>query len=46
MYIGGSRELFKQMYQNVDAVTDAPAAAFWKEIHEAFPDAKAHTADL
>ncbi|CAK8693014.1 unnamed protein product [Clavelina lepadiformis] len=43
---GGSRELFKQMYQNVDAVTDAPAAAFWKEIHEAFPDAKAHTADL
>ena len=25
---------------DVDAVTDYPACFFWKEIHEAFPDAK------
>ena len=31
---------FKTMYKDVDAVVDAPAYLFWKEIHQAFPDAK------
>ena len=36
----GSAADFKRMYADVDAVTDYPACVFWKEIHEAFPDAK------
>ena len=36
----GSVAYFKQMYKNVDAVTDWPPCTFWKEIHEAFPEAK------
>ena len=28
------------MYKNVDAVTDLPAATWFQEIHEAFPEAK------
>jgi len=31
---------FRQMYKNVDAVTDNPPYFFWEQIHEAFPDAK------
>lgn len=31
---------FRRMYENVDAVTDIPAAYFWEEIHKAFPEAK------
>ena len=31
---------FKSMYENVDAIVDAPAVWFWKEIHNAFPEAK------
>ncbi|CAK8677511.1 uncharacterized protein LOC143447244 [Clavelina lepadiformis] len=37
---GGSIEDFKEMYQSVDAVTDAPPNLFWEEILQAFPDAK------
>ncbi|XP_076802192.1 uncharacterized protein LOC143446445 [Clavelina lepadiformis] len=37
---GGSIEDFKEMYQSVDAVTDAPTFLFWEEILQAFPDAK------
>ncbi|XP_032236222.1 uncharacterized protein LOC116617560 [Nematostella vectensis] len=31
---------FRDIYRNVDAVTDAPACLFYKEISKAFPDAK------
>jgi len=31
---------FAAMYADVDAVTDTPACYFWKEIFDAFPDAK------
>ncbi|KAK3731320.1 hypothetical protein QZH41_001332 [Actinostola sp. cb2023] len=31
---------FAAMYADVDAVTDLPACLFWKEIFDAFPDAK------
>ena len=37
---GGTVEDFKRMYEDVDAVCDVPACAFWEEIHEAFPDSK------
>lgn len=37
---GGSVEDFRRMYEDVDAVTDAPCYFFWEEILEAFPDAK------
>ncbi|XP_078481860.1 uncharacterized protein LOC100176328 isoform X1 [Ciona intestinalis] len=38
--VGGSTELFRKMYENVDAITDLPGCAFWDEILKAFPDAK------
>ena len=38
--VGGTSEDFREMYANVDAVTDIPACAYWDLIHEAFPDAK------
>ncbi|XP_076814551.1 uncharacterized protein LOC143460803 [Clavelina lepadiformis] len=37
---GGNSEDFRRMYQDIDAVADVPASAFWDEIHEAFPDSK------
>ena len=37
---GGTKEDFRRMFENVDAVTDAPAFYFWDEIHKAFPEAK------
>ncbi|CAK8677546.1 unnamed protein product [Clavelina lepadiformis] len=37
---GGTIEDFKEMYESVDAVTDAPPYLFWEEILQAFPDAK------
>ncbi|XP_076806310.1 uncharacterized protein LOC143449868 [Clavelina lepadiformis] len=37
---GGATEDFRRMFENVDAVTDVPAAAYWDEIHKAFPEAK------
>uniref|UniRef100_H2ZCE0 Sulfotransferase n=1 Tax=Ciona savignyi TaxID=51511 RepID=H2ZCE0_CIOSA len=37
---GGSTELFRKMYENVDAVSDLPACAFWDEILKACPDSK------
>ncbi|XP_076817031.1 uncharacterized protein LOC143462674 [Clavelina lepadiformis] len=37
---GGSVDDFKKMYEDVDAVMDIPVYFFWKEIHQAFPDAK------
>jgi len=37
---GGTKDDFYEMYKDVDAVTDAPAFTFWREILEAFPDAK------
>ena len=36
----GSAINFETMYKGVDAVTDHPANIFWKEIYDAFPDAK------
>jgi len=33
-------EEFRRMFGNVDAVADSPACFYWKEILEAFPDAK------
>ncbi|XP_076812913.1 uncharacterized protein LOC143459582 [Clavelina lepadiformis] len=37
---GGSIDDFKQMYQDIDVVTDGPSYLFWEEIHKAFPEAK------
>ena len=37
---GFTSEDFRQMYKDVDAVTDMPASGLWEEIHKAFPDAK------
>ena len=37
---GETREIFYEMYKDIDAVTDLPCCFYWKEIHEAFPDAK------
>uniref|UniRef100_H2ZCA3 Sulfotransferase family protein n=1 Tax=Ciona savignyi TaxID=51511 RepID=H2ZCA3_CIOSA len=37
---GNNPDIFREMYKDVDAVVDAPAFAYWKEIHEVFPDAK------
>ena len=37
----GTTEDFQVMFENVDAVTDAPSCYFWDEIHKAFPEAKA-----
>jgi len=37
---GGSVDDFRRMFDGVDAVTDVPAAHFWEELHEAFPEAK------
>ena len=42
---GGTTEDFRRMFENVDAVTDVPAAAYWDEIHKAFPDAKVESID-
>ena len=33
-------EEFRKMFKDVEAVTDTPACFYWKEILEAFPDAK------
>ena len=37
---GGSPELFRRMYEGVDAVTDVPCCLFWEELLQAFPEAK------
>jgi len=37
---GGTVEDFRRMYESVDATGDIPAAHYWEEILEAFPDAK------
>jgi len=37
---GGSTDDFRRMYENVDAVVDVPAFAYWDEILKAFPDTK------
>ncbi|XP_077972780.1 uncharacterized protein LOC144428016 [Styela clava] len=37
---GWSFEIFKKMYENIDAVVDVPAFYFWEDIYNAFPDAK------
>ena len=41
---GGNAELFRKMYENVDAVCDAPSFSFWREIHNAFPESKVRSA--
>ena len=33
---------FKRMFENYDSVTDTPACFFWKQISDAFPDAKVY----
>ena len=33
---GGSTEMFKEMYEDVDAVTDIPACCYWEEILKLF----------
>jgi len=37
---GATKEDFRKMYADVDAVTDQPAVYFWDEIHAAFPESK------
>nr|XP_002125599.1 uncharacterized protein LOC100179010 [Ciona intestinalis] len=37
---GGTTEEFRQMYEDVDVVSDLPGAYYWDEIFKAFPDAK------
>lgn len=37
---GSKKEVLRKMYENVDAVCDMPAAFYWQELLEAFPDAK------
>jgi len=37
---GYTTQEFQKMYEDVDAVVDVPACAWWEEIHRAFPDAK------
>ncbi|XP_078350485.1 uncharacterized protein LOC144635255 [Oculina patagonica] len=39
-YYNGKQPHFASMYKDVDAVTDLPAAFWFQEIHEAFPNAK------
>ncbi|XP_078361899.1 uncharacterized protein LOC144646232 [Oculina patagonica] len=40
IYRRGKQPDFLSMYQDVDAVTDLPAAVWYEEIYQAFPDAK------
>ena len=40
LYLKGKNPDFISMYQGVDGVTDLPAAFWYQEIFEAFPDAK------
>ena len=40
VYCKGKLPDFTSIYENVDAVTDFPAAFWFQEIYEAFPDAK------
>lgn len=40
---GATTELFREMYKDVDAVTDVPASGLWEEISKAFPEAKVNT---
>ncbi|XP_078350486.1 uncharacterized protein LOC144635256 [Oculina patagonica] len=40
IYYGGKALDFASMYKDVDAVTDLPAAFWFQEIYEAFPNAK------
>lgn len=37
---GGSIEMFRKMYEEVDVVVGLPVYAFWEQIHFAFPNAK------
>ena len=37
---GATVEGFREMYKDVDAVTDLPCAFYWEQLHKAFPDAK------
>ena len=37
---GGCSDDFIEMYKDVDVVMEAPAVFFWKEIIDAFPEAK------
>ena len=37
---GATKERFQRMYKDVDVVADMVPLKFWKEIHDAFPDAK------
>lgn len=43
---GGTREDFYNMYKDVDVTMDVPACVFWKEILEAFPDAKVSVQEI
>ena len=43
---GGTVEDFRRMYESVDATGDIPAAHYWEEILEAFPDAKVRFCNL
>lgn len=37
---GVSTEKLRQLFENVDAITDVPGCAIWEEVAKAFPDAK------
>jgi len=36
----GDINILKEMYKDVDAITDTPACVFWEELLQLFPDAK------
>ena len=36
----GDKNLLKEMYADVDAITDTPACVFWEEFMNLFPEAK------
>jgi len=36
----GDLNILKEMYKDVDAITDSPACVFWEELLRVFPDAK------
>ena len=36
----GDMNILKEMFKDVDAVTDAPGCYFWEELLMLFPDAK------
>ena len=36
----GDKNLLKEMFESVDAITDSPTCLFWEELLNLFPEAK------